>query len=71
MRTIVVSAVNIRKGGTLVDRDYIAKIEERNQMLIEAPLSPNNKRIVENEFVGYYPGLLYRMWDYARMSGIR
>jgi len=62
---------NIRKGGALVNRDYIAKIENRNQILIEAPLSPNNKRIVDKEFVGYYQGLLYRMWDYARMSGIR
>ena len=59
---------NLRKSDRLVSCDYIAKIENRNEVLMERAAQSS---IIRNEFNGYYTGLLERMWQYARMSGIR
>lgn len=62
---------NIRKGGALVNKDYIIRIEDRNQLIIESSLQLKERDVITREFSGYHQGLLHRMWDYARMSGIR
>ncbi|KIR03966.1 HNH endonuclease [Lachnospiraceae bacterium TWA4] len=59
---------NLKKSGNLVSHDYIVKIENRNSVVVDSrSFSP----IVQVEFDGYYDGLLDRMWNYAKMSGIR
>lgn len=60
---------NLRKSDSLVSRDYLLKIENRNSMLLE--LTGSTRDIIETEFAGYHTGLLNRMWEYAKMSGIR
>ncbi len=60
---------NLRKSDSLVSRDYLVKIENRNTMLME--VSGSTRAFIETEFIGYHAGLLNRMWEYAKMSGIR
>ena len=45
------------------------KLENRNTMFIE--VSEPQNTFIKNEFVGYNRGLLMRIWEYAKMSGIR
>ena len=59
---------NIRKSGSLVSRDYIIKIGHRNASVVEGAITNPTVRV---EFDGYYDGLLERMWNYAKMSGIK
>jgi len=58
---------NLRKSNNLVSHAFIAKLEQRNDVIIETSTKP----IIRKEFSGYYDGLLDRMWKYAKMSGIR
>ena len=60
---------NIKKSNSLVDRQYLMKLENRNTMYIE--VSEPQNTFIKNEFVGYNRGLLMRIWEYAKMSGIR
>lgn len=59
---------NLKKSGSLVSKDYIVKIGSRNAAVVEGVVTSPTIRI---EFDGYYDGLLERMWNYAKMSGIR
>ncbi|WP_343246381.1 HNH endonuclease signature motif containing protein [Diplocloster hominis] len=59
---------NVRKSNNLVSQDYLVKIENRNNIIME---ESTQSSFIKDEFCGYYPGLLDRMWKYARMSGIR
>ena len=59
---------NLRKSGSLVSRDYVIKIDNRNAAVINSKILNPTIRV---EFDGYYDGLLDRMWAYAKMSGIR
>ena len=61
------SKCNLRKSDGLVNYKYIAKIEQRNDVIIETSTNP----MIKNEFDGYYNGLIERMWQYAKMSGLR
>lgn len=60
---------NLRKSDSLVSRDYLIKIEKRNTMLLE--VTGSTRGFIESEFIGYHTGLLNRMWEYAKMSGVR
>lgn len=59
---------NLRKSDSLVGRYYITKIDRRNDTILGYI---DRNPVVKREFEGYYTGLLDRMWDYAKMSGIR
>ena len=59
---------NLKKSDSLVSHDYIVKIENRNDIILQ---SADKSLVIRNEFNGYYTGLIKRMWQYARMSGIR
>lgn len=61
------SKCNLRKSDSLVNYKYIAKIEQRNDVIIETSTNP----MIKSEFDGYYNGLIERMWQYAKMSGLR
>ena len=58
---------NLRKSNGLVNHDYIIKIEQRNGIILET----STENTIRKEFTGYYNGLIERMWEYAKMSGIR
>lgn len=59
---------NLKKSGNLVNRNYVVKIERRNSFVLnEIVLKP----AIRIEFDGYYNGLLDRMWNYAKMGGIK
>lgn len=62
---------NIKKSGNLFGGDYLTKIDARNNRIINEFSLCSNPLFVENEFTGYYNGLLDRIWNYAKMSGIR
>lgn len=59
---------NISKNNKLANADFIKKINERNSLLIECM---GESQFVKKEFLGYYPGLIDRIWKYARLSGIK
>ena len=54
----------------MVGQKYMIKIEYCNTLLMES-IGFTTKAIIENEFAGYHTGLLKRMWEYAKMSGVR
>ena len=59
---------NLKKSGSLVSRDYVIKIGNRNAAILNSNII---NPAIKIEFDGYYDGLLDRMWSYAKMSGIR
>lgn len=59
---------NLRKSDNLAGRDFIVKLDQRNDAIMQ---HANSDTIVRREFEGYYRGLVDRMWAYAKMSGIR
>ncbi|WP_019001061.1 HNH endonuclease domain-containing protein [Succinimonas amylolytica] len=60
-------ACNERKNNRLPNREFLAVIEDRNKQIIRK----TNNRIVLNEFSGYSDDLLIKMWNYAKMSGVK
>ena len=62
---------NWRKRDSLVSRDYLVKLENRNHAILETFSSSKEGSFIKSEFSGYYTGLLNRMWNYAKMNGIR
>lgn len=52
----------------MVNYDYIVKIENRNDTILE---SADKSAVIRSEFNGYYTGLFEYMWHYTKMSGIR
>lgn len=59
---------NIQKKDHLMGCSYIHKINKRNSFLAD---KSTEFKTVENEFKGYYDGLIDQMWNYARMSGLK
>lgn len=57
---------NERKNNRIPTRDYLLRIEDRNRELQHI-----NNVIVLEDFEGYSDHLLTRMWEYARLSGIK
>ncbi len=47
------------------------KIDSRNKRIVRDLVSCSNPVFVQTEFAGYYNGLIDRIWNYAKMSGIR
>lgn len=60
---------NIRKSNSLAGKDYLIKLEARNSILVDT--SGPEKAFIQKEFRGYQRGLLDRIWEYAKMSGVR
>lgn len=59
-------ACNIKKNNRVPNRDYLTKIEKRNQKI---QLLHNT--LIQTEFEGYTDDLIRRMWSYAKLSGIK
>ncbi|WP_405349470.1 HNH endonuclease [Ruminobacter amylophilus] len=57
---------NERKNNRLPDRDLLLKIEDRNRIIMQS-----DDIIVRNDFACYSDDLLDRMWQYARLSGLK
>ena len=64
---------NIKKSNRLPATNYLIKIESRNDKMVQLSSTQeiDNSEILKREFNGYYGGLLRRMWQYAKMSGIK
>lgn len=59
---------NYKKSNSLTSEIFVRKIEARNKSIkLETNISP----IIEKEFSNYYIGLIKKVWNYARMSGLR
>lgn len=57
---------NVKKNNRVAPRDYIIRIESRNKQLIQA-----QNEIIQIDFEGYSDGLIGRMWNYAKLSGLK
>lgn len=57
---------NIKKNNRVPNKSYLVKIEKRNQKI---QLVQNT--IIQEEFETYSDDLLKKMWDYAKLSGIK
>lgn len=58
---------NLHKSNYLAGKDFLAKINERNTLLLERV----DSTFVRNELRDYYTGLIDRIWMYAKRSGIK
>ena len=56
----------VKKNNRVAPRDYIIRIESRNKQLIQA-----QNEIIQIDFEGYSDGLIGRMWNYAKLSGLK
>ena len=61
---------NVKSDG-LVDIKYINAIERRNAIIIANYRKSINSLFIESEFQSYSEGIIYRMWEYAKMNGYR
>ena len=59
---------NSIKKNQLMSEEYVKRINEQNTTILE---SVNNSAFVESEFRNYYPGLIEKIWKYAKLSGIK
>lgn len=59
---------NIKKSNYLVDEGFVDKLELRNKTIT---LEKMTSSIIEDEFSNYYFGLIHKIWNYAKMSGLR
>lgn len=57
---------NERKSNRIPARDYVMKIENRNRIICQKDSS-----LIQAEFNGYVDNLIDRMWNYAKMAGIK
>ena len=57
---------NIKKNDRVAPRDYIIRVENRNKRLIQT-----RNEIIQIDFEGYSEGLIERMWNYAKLSGLK
>lgn len=57
---------NIKKKDKVAPFEYIIRVENRNKHLIL-----ENNRKIQKDFDGYNDGLLGRMWNYAKLSGLK
>ena len=59
---------NIKKSNYLANEGFVKKIEHRNKNITSDMMASS---IIENEFANYYHGLIHKIWNYAKMSGLR
>ena len=57
---------NIKKKDRVAPHDYIIRVETRNKQLIQV-----RNEIIQMDFEGYSDGLIERMWNYAKLSGLK
>lgn len=57
---------NERKSNKLPNREFIVKIEKRNRLI-----KKNKSKLVQEDFSNYSEELLEKMWQYAKVSGLR
>jgi len=57
---------NIKKNVRIPSREYLSRMDERNKLLCKMA-----NPIVEVDFENYRDGLIERIWQYARLSGIK
>lgn len=57
---------NMRKSNKLPEIDYLINIEERNKKLIKI-----SNAIIQKDFANYNDELIRRMWEYAKLSGLK
>lgn len=62
---------NIQKKDSLVGKHLLSRLEDRNLQLMKKCHAFENSQFVIDEFQGYYGGLLEKMWEYAKRSGIK
>jgi len=60
------ASCNEKKNNRVPTKNYLIKLEERNSIIQQA-----DSEFVRLEFNGYSEGLMTRMWQYAKMSGIK
>lgn len=60
------STCNEKKNNRVPEKDYLLRIENRNKKM---KLIDN--KVIETDFVGYTDDLIVRMWNYAKMSGLK
>lgn len=59
-------ACNSRKKDKLPSKENLSRVIVRNEKFISTP-----KSIIENEFRGYQADLMWKIWNYAKLSGLR
>jgi len=57
---------NSKKNNRIPTRDYIVKIENRNDII-----KASNEELIETEMKTYSNDVIERMWNYARLSGMK
>lgn len=60
------STCNTKKSNRVPDKNYLIRIEERNQKI-----KLLDDTIIQMDFVSYSDDLISRMWEYAKLSGIK
>jgi len=56
----------VKKNDRIVSKDFIGKIEKRNKIIQQIP-----NKVVQEDFEGYSDELISRLWEYAKLSGIK
>lgn len=59
-------ACNSKKKDRLPSKENLSRVIVRNEQLISIP-----KSIIKVEFRGYNSDLMWKIWDYAKLSGLR
>ena len=57
---------NTRKNDRLPSKATLSRVVTRNEEMVHS-----NNAFVKEEFVGYNANLLWTIWEYAKLSGIR
>ena len=57
---------NTKKNNKIPSKNYLIRIEDRNKRIQQL-----NNIVVKEEFEGYSEGLLNRMWNYAKLGGLK
>lgn len=60
------STCNERKNNRVPSHDYLVKMENRNKKIQTV-----QNTLIQTEFEGYTDDLISRMWNYAKMSGLK
>jgi hypothetical protein len=59
-------ACNSKKKDKLPSKENLSRVIVRNEQFITIP-----KTIIKIEFKGYQPDLMWKIWNYAKLSGLR
>lgn len=57
---------NEKKNNRVPEKDYLLRIENRNKKMKQI-----DNKVIETDFVGYTDDLIVRLWNYAKMSGLK